>query len=344
MHLNLPRASARIAVFGGIVALGLGSTQAALASPPPPTFVPCNASLSTAITDADTGAVLTLAPGCTYWLTAANELPTISKVLTIDGRNSSITRSYADDTPSFSIFSVRSGGNLTLDNVNVRNGDGDDDGGAISNVNGIVTINGGTFSGNNAEDGGAIYSDDGTGTVTINGANFNDNHASEDGGAIYNDADATVTIHGGTFSDNDATEAGGAIYDSSTLAVDGATFTRNSSENGGAIYSADDDPAITGGTFRQNYASDDGGAIYNDDTMTVTHAMFALNAAGYGGGVYNDDDGTITLTGGLIVSNRASEEDGGGGVYNDDGGTATLTGVAIMDNTPDNCAGTITGC
>ncbi|HTX26900.1 MAG TPA: hypothetical protein VME19_07785 [Streptosporangiaceae bacterium] len=342
MYFNILRAAARIAVFGGIVTLGLGTTQAALATPPPSTFVPCNTSLGTAITDADTGAVLTLAPGCTYWLTAG--LPLISKTLTIVGHDSSVTRSYADDTPSFSIFSVRSGGDLTLTNLNVRNGDGDDNGGAISNVNGFVTINGGTFSDNDGADGGAVYNDDGIGTLTVNDATFDDNDASVDGGAIYNVEGSTVTIHGGRFSDNDATDNGGAIYNDHTLTVDGATFTRNSGENGGAIYSYNDDPTINGGTFGQNYASDDGGAIYNGGLMTVTNAMMDLNTAEYGGAVYNDDDGNVTLTGDMIMFNRASEEDGGGGVYNDADGTVTLTGGMIMFNTPDNCDPDITGC
>jgi predicted outer membrane repeat protein len=344
MNIRLPRTAARIAVFGGIAALGLGSTQAALASPPPPpsTFVPCNTSLSTAITDADTGAVLTLAPNCTYWLTETG-LPVITKTLTIVGHNSSVTRSYADGTPSFSIFSVHDRGNLTLDDVNVRNGNGDDNGGAISNVNSFVTINGGTFSGNDGADGGAVYNDDGDGTLTVNDATFNDNDASEDGGAIYNVDGSSVTIHGGTFSDNDATDNGGAIYNDHTLTVDGATFARNSGDNGGAIYSYNDDPAINGGTFSQNYATDEGGAVYNDGIMTVTHAMMDLNTAEYGGAVYNDDDGTITLTGDMVMFNQASEEDGGGGIYND-GGTVTLTGGMIMFNTPDNCDPDITGC
>jgi len=294
MHHKFLRGAATVAIIGGTVTFGLGSTQTAVASPTPPTFVPCGTSLSTAISDADTGAVLVLAPGCTYWLTETG-LPMINKTLTIVGHDSSITRSYADDTPSFTIFSVCYGGNLTLDNVNVRNGDGNDNGGAISNVNGIVTINGGTFSDNHAADyGGAIYSDDGTGTVTINGATFKGNGASAEGGAIYNDAGATVTIHGTTFIDN--------------------------------------------------HATDNGGAIYNDSNLTATHARFALNAADHGGGVYNDDGGTISLTGGLIMFNRAFEADGGGGVYNGDGGAATLTGVILMFNTPDNCVGTITGC
>ena len=295
MHRKFLRAAATAAVLGGSVTLAFGSTQAALANPTLPTFVPCGTSLSTAISDADSGAVLALAPGCTYWLTETG-LPMINKTLTIVGYDSTIARSYADDTPSFTIFSVCHDGDLTLDNVNVRNGDGNGPagGGAISNVNGIVAINGGTFSDNHAEYyGGAIYSDDGTGTVTINGATFKDNGASEFGGAIYNADGATVTIHGGTFIGNRATQLGGAIY--------------------------------------------------NDSVLTTTRVRFDLNAAKGGGGVYNDDGGTISLTGGLIMFNRASEEDAGGGVYNNYG-TATLTFVIVMFNTPDNCAGTITGC
>jgi predicted outer membrane repeat protein len=343
MHRKLLRTAAGVTVLGGIVTLGLGSIQAALASPPAPTFVPCPASLSSAISAADSGAVLALAPNCTYWLTETG-LPVISKDLTIVGHHSTVARSYANETPSFSIFSVESGGNLTLDDVNVRNGDGDDDGGAISNVDAIVTINGGTFSGNDGTDGGAVYNDDGTGTLTVNGATFNDNDASEQGGAIYNVDGSTVTIHGGRFFDNEATADGGAIYNDSTLTVDGATFTRNSGANGGAIYSANDDPTINGGTFAQNHATYDGGAIFNDGGMTVMHAMMNLNTAEYGGGVYNDDEGDITLTGDTIMFNQASEEDGGGGIYNYTVGSVTLTGGRVMFNTPDNCDPDITGC
>jgi predicted outer membrane repeat protein len=344
MHVNLPRAAARIAIFGGITALGLGSTQAALAIPAPPTFVPCNTPLSTAISDASSGAVLDLAPGCTYWLTETG-LPTIDETLTIVGHNSSITRSYAEGTPKFGIFSVYPGGNLTLDDVNVRNGDDDDTGGAISNVDAIVTINGGTFSDNNGFEGGAIENDDGTGTLTINDAVFSDNDASGHGGAIYNFDGSTVTIHGGTFSDNDAGGQGGAIYNfDGTLTVDGVTFTHDSSQDGGAIFSYND-PTINGGTFRQNYASYDGGAIYNGGTMTVTHAMVDLNTAEYGGGVYDGDGGTVNLTDDMVIFNRASEEDGGGGVYDEDGaGTVNLTGGMVIFNTPDNCDPDITGC
>ena len=342
MHRKLLRTAAGVTVLGGIVTLGLGSTQAALASPAP-TFVPCPTSLSTAISSASSGAVLILAPGCTYWLTESG-LAVDGKELTIVGHHATIARSYAEDTPPFSIFSVTSGGNLTLNDVNVRNGDGDDDGGAISNVDGFVTINGGTFSHNDGTDGGAVYNDDGIGTLTVNGAAFYDNDASGDGGAIYNVDGSTVTIHGGSFTDNDATDNGGAIYNDHTLTVDGANFTHNSGEDGGAIFSENDDPTISGGTFVQNYATDDGGAIFNDGSLTVTYAKMYLNTAEWGGGVYNDEDGNVTLTGDAIMFNHVSEEDGGGGIYNDVDGTVTLTGGWVLFNTPDNCDPAIAGC
>ena len=283
MHRKLLQAAATAAVLGGAVTLGLGSTQTALANPTPPTFVPCDASLSTAISDADSGAVLALAPGCTYWLT--DGLPMINKNLTIVGHDSTIARSYSDATPSFTIFSVCTSGDLTLDNVNVRNGDGNgegggDGGGAISNVNGIVAINGGTFSGNHAEYyGGAIYSDDGTGTVTINGATFKDNGASEWGGAIYNADGATVTIHGGTFIGN-RSGLGGAIYNDSVLTATQVRFDLNAAEGGGGVY------------------NDDGG------TISLTGGLMMFNRAdeGGGGGVYNNY-GTATLTGVMIMFN-----------------------------------------
>lgn len=281
MHRKLLQAAATAAVLGGAVTLGLGSTQTALANPTPPTFVPCDASLSTAISDADSGAVLALAPGCTYWLTGG--LPMINKNLTIVGHDSTIARSYSDATPSFTIFSVCTSGDLTLDNVNVRNGDGNGPvgGGAINNVNGIVAINGGMFSDNHAEYyGGAIYSDDGTGTVTINGATFKDNVASQLGGAIYNAYGATVTIHGGTFIGNRATELGGAIYNDSTLTTTQVTFDLNAAKGGGGVY------------------NDDGGTI----SLTGGLMMFNRVDEGGGGGVYNNY-GTATLTGVMIMFN-----------------------------------------
>ena len=315
MHLKLLRAAARIAVFGGIVTLGLGSTQAALASP---TIVPVTCSSSTLAGDMTSplnDTVLILAPDCIYTLTAA--LTTVTNEVTIVGHKStSIVRGYS--AGPFSIFAVGTDGDLILDGVNVRNGGGDDDGGAIYMDPGTVTIHGGIFSDNNTIDGGgAIYNYHGI--LTVDGATFTHN-SSEDGGAIY--SQGTVT--------------------SATL--DGDTFSHNyASEEGGAIYNEDNDMTIAGGNFRYDSAPY-GGAIYNDYDVTIAHTQIAMNSASdEGGGIYNDDE-TVTIDGSLIITNWAT--DGGGGIYNYDGGTVTLVGNLINMNAPDNCdpTGTITGC
>ena len=99
-------------------------------------------------------------------------LPAITDTLTIDGRGATVERSYASGTTDFSIFTVNAvGGDLNLNNVNVRHGGGDTDyyGGAI-NSSGAVAIDGGTFSNSDGgEYGGAIFND---GSLTVRNAAF----------------------------------------------------------------------------------------------------------------------------------------------------------------------------
>ena len=318
MHLKLLRGAATVAILGGTMTLGLGFTQAALASTTP---VDCSTvDLVSAMTGYTSGDTLILAPHCTYWLTGSTGLPPVMHTLTIVGHDSTFIKRSYDNANSFSIFTVGSVGNLTLDNVNVSNGGGSDQ-----------------------EDGGAIYID--PGTVTIHGGTFSHNNTSEYGGAIDNDL-GTLTVDGATFTDN-SSEYGGAIYSKSPVAtatLDGDTFSHNyASDEGGAIYNYDNDMTITDGNFRYNTAPD-GGAIYNYYDLTITHTLFSMNSASdEGGAIYNYEDETVTIDLSPIIVNHAS--DGGGGIYNDDG-TVTLARDLIYVNTPNNCdpTGTITGC
>jgi hypothetical protein len=319
MHRKLLRTAAAVAVFGGIGTLGFGSIQTALASPPTYTFVPCPASLSSAISAADSGAVLILAPGCTYWLTSA--LPTVMNELTVVGYDSSLVRSYARDTDQFSILTVGStNGDLTLIDVNIRNGGGGESGvgGAIYINPGTVAIHGGTFSGNIASDGGAIWNSGGT--LTVDGATFTNNNG-HDGGAVYSG------------------------YGTATL--NGDTFTGNSGEFGGAVYNDDDnDMTITGGIFRHNGSSKYGGAIYNDYRLIITQAMIGQNTSYYGGGVYNDSGATLTIDYSMLTLNTATSEEFGGGAIFNLGEAVNLSDDAIGMNSPNNCypVGSIAGC
>ena len=317
MNLELLRTAAAVAVLGGTATLGLGFTHAALAQPP--TTVPCNTGDLIADMTGVNGVTLSLTPGCTYRMTES--LPTVTHSLTIVGNNASIVRTRSADP--FSIFVV-SYGDLTLANVNVRNGGGDGiDGGAINMDWGTVNIYGGTFSDNNAIE----Y----------------DSHLG-DGGAIYN-VDGALNVDGASFTDNSA-EYGGVIFSDSacsTATLNHDSFIGNTAYDGGAIFNDDNNMRIGDGNFRYNSA-EYGGAIYNDFTVTANDTLFAMNTASdEGGAIYNDGE-TVTLNRSLLIVNRAT--DGGGGIFNDNDGIVSLSSDMINANVRDNCdpTGTIDGC
>lgn len=324
MHLKLLRAAAAVAVLGGTATLGIG-TQAAMAT----TTVSCSTpALVTAMTGAN-GVTLSLSPHCTYWVSAA--LPSVMHTVTIDGNGATIVRNT--DTP-FSIFVVGcAAGDLTLNNVNVKNGGGSGyDGGAVdvANSGATLNINGGTFSDNSA-----VYNE-ATGGY---------------GGAIYNLG--TMTVDGATFTGNSANWGGAIDSDNGgeTATLNDDSFTYNNANEGGAIYNLDNNLQIGEGNFRNNSATGEdgeGGAIYNADAMRVIAAtggdtLFEMNSASYEGGAIYNADQTVNLNNSLVELNRAY--DGGGGIFND-GGVVTLSLDQILLNKPNNCdpTNTIDGC
>lgn len=157
------------------------------------------------------------------------------------------------------------------------------------------------FTGNSAQNGGAIYVDGGTdkagnkasmkivggdmdaniaeveggaihnnSSLVLNGVDFGNNLSGIDGGAIFNTG--ALTISGGEYEDNRASKDawtdggyGGAIFSKGKLSItDGAVFEDNMAFAGGAIYGSrwnTDGMAIDGVTFRNNKAVADAGAL-----------------------------------------------------------------------------------
>jgi predicted outer membrane repeat protein len=298
---------AKTVAMGGIVALGLGSAQAAMARPAPDR-VGCSASdLSSALADVSSGGTIYLAAGCTYWLTSG--LTDDKADLTIVGFQSTLRR--APDASHFTILTVNCMKSLTLDDVNFTNGGGGTiwSGGAVYNDGGYLTVDGGTFSGNRSDEyGGAIYSDRGSSTLTVNDAVFTGNTA-EYGGAIENGSASTATISHSTFGQN---RTPGGYY-------------------GGAIEN-DGTADITSSSFLGNTATY-GGGIENGGDLTTADNTLEGNRAYEGGGIYNED-ATLDDDGSLIMSNAATHL--GGGIYNGSCVTETLTDTTVFLNTVDN--------
>jgi predicted outer membrane repeat protein len=320
---------------GALAAVGLYAVPAEAAT----THVPCSAAvLASAVGSAASGETLSLAPYCTYRLTAA--LPTVSQNLTILGNGATLQRSYAPATPAFTILSVEAptwppnpGATLAVTDLNFTNGAS-----AIAATgNGNITVQGGTFTGNHAANGGAINSTTGQGSLTVTGAKFTGNTATEAGGAIYtNEAAATTTVTGSTFTKNTAGEIGGAIYNFFDMNVADSTFDANQAEYGGAI----DNEALSGDsltdvTIHDNSATQDGGGVYTlACALNVSDSRISGNHAGSdGGGVYQQG-GVVAFSGGLNLtgtSMRGNTAQYGAGIYTDDT-VARLASSTVMGN------------
>ena len=180
----------------------------------------------------------------------------------------------------------------TIRNCTFKSNTANDYGGAISNVDGINSMNLNIidcdFKSNSAPYGGAIklagYS------ITISDCNFDNNYASIDGGAVFVD---TKTL---------------GIYDSS--------FNYNSAEhNAGAVFVNGESTTVQSSTFRYNTAianpnvKDDGlgGAIYINGTLdSVNNNKFEYNVARNGSAIYYDKSGKdLKVTNNVMTKNQA---------------------------------------
>lgn len=174
---------------------------------------------------------------------------------------------------------------LSISNANFISNTASSAGGALflaDEAGGKVTITDSQFDQNSSDSmGGAIFN---SGTLTVNDGSFDGNKAGN-GGAIYNATNATLKITGTSFTNNTATDWGGAILNSgATITVTDATFENNIAQGGagGAIGNPAGDPSsvtISGTKFLNNHSVYDGGAIGNYGGMKIENCLFEGNTA-----------------------------------------------------------------
>ena len=102
---------------------------------------------------------------------------------------------------------------------------------------GVLTVEGGAITGNQAAEGGAIYNAAGA-TLTISGGALTGNDATVySGGAVINRG--AMTVSGGTISENTSRMNGAGIWTVGTLDLTGGTITGNvtgTGQNGGGVF------------------------------------------------------------------------------------------------------------
>jgi hypothetical protein len=184
--------------------------------------VPCDAAALVAAIEAANGNgeadTLNLEAGCTYGLTEVNNnadgpngLPSITSEIVINGNGATIERS--DTSPEFRIFHVAAEGNLTLNELTVRNG---------------VASGGGLGS-----NGGGISN---WGTTSLHNSTVRDNHCIWGGGGVANAG--TLELANSTITHNSAGDLGGGIANATGGVVDliNSTVTQNSAGSGGGLW------------------------------------------------------------------------------------------------------------
>jgi hypothetical protein len=246
------------------------------------------------------------------------------------------------------------GSTLDLNNSTVSNNNADVDGGGLycdasTEINidhGIIANNTADKDNNSDGDGGGIFAfgNDGGATLSlVNGTAVSGNQA-QNGGGIFTGPQAIATIDNSIISNNQAmvnnlvtAVGGGGIFNSGTMTIQNeSTIDNNHADlaNGGGIYHQFDDFGVTSLTISQttisnNTAGANGGGIYRDAAMDLLNVTISRNQAnvftaanGEGGGIYNSGgggcaNGTLlaTLTHVTIAENSAFS---GGGIIVDD--------------------------
>jgi filamentous hemagglutinin family protein len=238
-----------------------------------------------------------------------------------------------------------SAGNVTLNNLTVRNGNitGDGAGINITGNNITVNLNNATISNNKTTDAnshaGGINNIGNR--LNIQNSIITGNSTDGYGGGIYNRFSATLNIANSTISGNTSVKNGGGIdnWSESTATINNSTISGNTSgASGGGVYNINDSTLnISNSTISGNQA-DFGGGIgnSNNSTLNITHATISNNSANLGGGIGNNN-ANVNLRNSIIANSinggdvNASNINATGQNLVEDG---TLTGANILNVDP----------
>ena len=269
------------------------------------------------------------------------------------------------------------GSDTTIENCIAENNTASVHGGAyyvnhLSDGTGaIVTMTGGSVSGNSATgEAGGLFADLNC-SISITGTTFAENESIGNGGAISLHGVSALTLTGVTFRENatgTTTPAegsgvsgnGGALYASyrtvtdnsdpenmistyvpSSVTATNCNFVDNHSDGqGGAVMAIDHDNATTaftvsGSTFSGNTADLHGGAIVaNNTTIRVNNSTLSNNTAGANGGaIYSAATATLLSNGSTFTGNASNNSQYGGGALYFTNATGTLSGATFTGNT-----------
>ena len=183
-----------------------------------------------------------------------------------------------------------------------------------------LTIRGGSIN----NDGGGIYDNDTH--LTLSNAIIRDNVArgTEGGGVFVNLASAVLNVNGSQILSNTADNGGGVYVRDGSATVNAAQILGNTASSGGGLWN-DGTLALNNVNITSNTVTNGGGGIRNDGILTVTNTTFSNNRADYGGGI-SHNGGTLTLINSTLSGNQSP----GSAPLNDGGGAMDVYGTSAV--------------
>jgi predicted outer membrane repeat protein len=189
-----------------------------------------------------------------------------------------------------------------------------------------------TFTGNEADYGGAVYLEDLEDTATFTDCTFDSNEAIWSGGAIYS-TDTSVEISDSSFTANVADSAGAVAAGGSASSVASCIFEGNIAESIGALSLGG---PLTDSTFSNNQATAGscGAAALSGSSYTTTGNSFTDNSASEHGGGVCLYTATVAgeFSGNRICGNSAGSYGGGIYLYGRTSGVLDFTNNEILIN------------
>ncbi|QDT45553.1 putative outer membrane protein pmp20 precursor [Gimesia alba] len=237
-------------------------------------------------------------------------------------------------------------GNLNDSRVLIQNStfgenNAQDTGGGLVNNGSILTIEGSTFSDNEAhekykpsrpeiESGGGIYNY--SGSLIVTDSVFSRNRTFGKGGAIYSSSSDSLLVSNSLFFQNSANHGGGIYNKYTSIDVLESTFTENTAlSSGGGIDSFIGTLTVIDSVFNQNKATTDGGGINNRGVLFVLGSTFGQNTSGISGGaISNIPLGTVTITNSTLSGNQSGRS--GGGLFSSSEIPLTVINCTIILN------------
>jgi hypothetical protein len=204
-------------------------------------------------------------------------------------------------------------------------------GGGICNYGGTATVTACTLTGNQAAEGGGLYSGSltSTGTLTVSGCTVSGNRAVADGGGLSVTGTAQVTVC--TITNNTAVgDGGGMVCSRGTLTLSGSTLAGNQAGGG--------DTSGEGGGLWVRFLT--------TAPVSITNCTIANNSAvgyvyqgqlhpGVGGGLYvvslTGLNPVLTVVGSTVAGNWTDGT--GGGFYVPSGPLSSVLAVTVVGST-----------